>query len=146
MKRSAVVTREIDPAVLLAEVRSPEYGAISSFIGTVREINDGRKVSAIEYSAYTAMAELELGRILDEAEQRFDVHSLIVEHRTGRLELGEVSVALVVAHEHRTPALDCTRFVIEEIKKRVPIWKMEHYEDGTRDWVDPTRAAETSRA
>jgi molybdopterin synthase catalytic subunit len=146
MKRSAVVTREIDPAVLLAEVRSTEYGAISSFIGTVREINDGRKVSAIEYSAYTAMAELELGRILDEAEQRFDVHSLIVEHRTGRLDLGEVSVALVVAHEHRTPALDCTRFVIEEIKKRVPIWKMEHYEDGTRDWVDPTRAAETSRA
>jgi molybdopterin synthase catalytic subunit len=132
--------------VLLAEVRSTEYGALSSFIGTVREINDGRKVSAIEYSAYTAMAELELGRILDEAEQRFDVHSLIVEHRTGRLELGEVSVALVVAHEHRTPALDCTRFVIEEIKKRVPIWKMEHYEDGTRDWVDPTRAAETSRA
>jgi molybdopterin synthase catalytic subunit len=146
MKRSAVVTREIDPAALLAEVRSPEHGAISSFIGTVRELNDGRRVSAIEYSAYAAMAELELKRILDEAEERFDVHSLVVEHRTGRLELGDVSVALVVAHGHRAPALDCTRFVIEEIKKRVPIWKMEHYEDGTREWVDPTRTAEASRA
>ncbi|HEY3746565.1 MAG TPA: molybdenum cofactor biosynthesis protein MoaE [Gemmatimonadaceae bacterium] len=146
MKRSAVVTCEIDPAALLAEIRSPDHGAISSFIGTVRELNDGRRVSAIEYSAYTAMAELELKRILDEAEQRFDLHSLIVEHRTGRLELGDVSVAVIVAHAHRAPALDCTRFVIEEIKKRLPIWKMEHYEDGTREWVDPTRAAEASRA
>jgi molybdopterin synthase catalytic subunit len=92
------------------------------------------------------MAELELKRILDEAEQSFDLHSLIVEHRTGRLELGDVSVAVIVAHAHRAPALDCTRFVIEEIKKRLPIWKMEHYEDGTREWVDPTRAAEASRA
>jgi molybdopterin synthase catalytic subunit len=146
MKRSAVVTCEIDPAALLAEIRSPDHGAISSFIGTVRELNDGRRVSAIEYSAYTAMAELELKRILDEAEQSFDLHSLIVEHRTGRLELGDVSVAVIVAHAHRAPALDCTRFVIEEIKKRLPIWKMEHYEDGTREWVDPTRAAEASRA
>lgn len=146
MKRSGVVTREIDPVALLAEVRSPEHGAISSFIGTVRERNDGRKVSGIEYTAYTAMAELELKRILDEAEARFGTQSLIVEHRTGHLELGDVSVAIFAAHEHRAPVLDCTRFVIDEIKKRVPIWKMEHYQDGTREWVDPTRTAETSRA
>jgi molybdopterin synthase catalytic subunit len=140
MKRAAIVSREIDPALLFAEVRSPEYGAISSFLGTVRELNDGRRVHAIEYSAYAAMAELELGRILDEAEERFGVNAIVVEHRTGRLALGDVSIAIVVANEHRAPALDCTRYVIEEIKKRVPIWKMEHYEDGTREWVDPTRA------
>lgn len=145
MKRSAIVARPIDPAALIAEVRSPAYGAISSFIGTVREINDGRKVSAIEYSAYTAMAESELTRILDEAEERFGVQSVVIEHRTGTLELGDVSVAIVAAHEHRASALDCTRFVIEEIKKRVPIWKMEHYVDGTREWVDPTRPAEAAR-
>jgi molybdopterin synthase catalytic subunit len=145
MKRAAIVSRAIDPASLLAEVRSIEYGAISSFIGTVRDLNDGRKVSAIEYSAYSAMAELELKRILDEAEERFGVDALIVEHRIGHLELGDVSVAIVVAHEHRAPALDSTRYVIEEIKKRVPIWKMEHYEDGTREWVDPTHAAEAGR-
>jgi molybdopterin synthase catalytic subunit len=145
MKRAAIVSREIDPASLLAEVRSAEYGAISSFIGTVRELNDGRKVSAIEYSAYTAMAELELKSILDEAGERFGVDALVVEHRTGHLELGDVSVAIVVAHRHRAPALDSTRYVIEEIKKRVPIWKMEHYEDGTREWVDPTRANQLGR-
>ena len=146
MKRSAIVARLIDPAALIEEVRSPACGAISSFIGTVREINDGRKVSAIEYSAYAAMAESELTRILDEAEERFGVQSVVVEHRTGTLAIGDVSVAIVAAHEHRASALDCTRFVIEEIKKRVPIWKMEHYVDGTREWVDPTRAAEASRA
>jgi len=136
----------LDLAALVGRVQSPSRGGIACFVGTVRDHHGGRSVVRLDYSAYAAMAELELERILDEAEQRFDVHSLIVEHRTGRLELGDVSVALVVAHEHRAPALDCTRFVIEEIKKRVPIWKMEHYEDGTREWVDPTRAAETSRA
>jgi len=145
MKRSTIVSREIVPASLIDEVRAAAYGAISSFIGTVRDLNDGRKVSAIDYSAYTGMAESELRHILDEAEKRFGVHALIVEHRIGHLELGDVSVAIVAAHEHRSPALDCTRFVIEQIKQRVPIWKMEHYEDGTREWVDPTLAAETSR-
>ena len=145
MKRSAIVTREIDPAALIAELRSPKFGAISSFIGTVRELNGGRKVTSIEYSAYTAMAESELSGILDEAEERYDACAVIVEHRVGHLELSDVSVAIVAAHEHRAPALDCTRFVIEEIKKRLPVWKMENYEDGMREWVDPTRSAEASR-
>jgi molybdopterin synthase catalytic subunit len=146
MKRSALVTREIDTAALIEEARSPAYGAISTFIGTVREINNGRKVAALEYSAYTAMAESEMRHILEEAAARFDVGTLIVEHRTGQLELGDISIVIVAAREHRAPALDCTRFVIEEIKKRVPIWKMEHYQDGTREWVDPTQAAEIARA
>ncbi|HEY5022544.1 MAG TPA: molybdenum cofactor biosynthesis protein MoaE [Gemmatimonadaceae bacterium] len=144
MKRSSIVTREIDPASLIGEVGSLQFGAISVFIGTVRDVNDGRSVNSIEYSAYKSMAESELGRILDEAEERFVVSALVVEHRIGVLGLGEVSVAIVAAHEHRAPALDCTRYVIEEIKKRVPIWKMEHYADGTREWVDPTGAAEVS--
>jgi molybdopterin synthase catalytic subunit len=144
MKRSSIITREINPASLIDEVGSPQFGAISLFVGTVRDVNDGRSVSSIEYSAYKSMAESELERILDEAEQRFGVSALIVEHRIGVLGLGEVSVAIAAAHQHRSPALDCTRFVIEEIKKRVPIWKMEHYADGTREWVDPTSAAQVS--
>jgi len=144
MRRSSVITREIDPASLIHEVASPEHGAISVFIGTVREVNDGRSVSAIEYSAYKSMADAELERILDEAEERFGVSALVVEHRIGLLGLGDVSVAIAAAHAHRAPALDCTRYVIEEIKKRVPIWKKEHYVDGTREWVDPTRAAQAS--
>lgn len=144
MRRASILTGEIDPASLINEVASPQYGAISLFVGTVREVNEGRSVSAIEYSAYRSMAAAELDRILDEAEERFGVSALVVEHRIGLLALGDVSVAIAAAHAHRAPALDCTRYVIEEIKKRVPIWKKEHYADGTREWVDPTRAAQPS--
>ena len=144
MRKASLVTSEIDPASLINQVSSPQHGAISLFAGTVRDVNEGRSVSAIEYSAYKTMASAELERILDEAEARFGVSALVVEHRIGLLELGDVSVAIAAAHQHREPALDCTRYVIEEIKKRVPIWKKEHYADGTREWVDPTRAAQGS--
>jgi molybdopterin synthase catalytic subunit len=146
VSRLAVVTSEIDVASLIDQARSPQFGAVSIFIGTVREINEGRPVTAIEYSAYKSMAEAELRRILDEAEERFAISTLIVEHRVGLLGLGDTSVAIVAAHAHRAPALDCTRYVIEELKKRVPIWKMEHYADGTREWIDPTLTAMTFRA
>jgi molybdopterin synthase catalytic subunit len=146
MRRASIVATEIDPASLIKEVSSPQYGAISLFVGTVREVNEGRSVSAIEYSAYKSMASAELERILDEAEEQFGVSALVVEHRIGILGLGDVSIAIAAAHAHRAPALDCTRYVIEEIKKRVPIWKKEHYADGTREWIDPTRAAQATSA
>ena len=146
MRRASIVVSAIDPASLIDEVSSPQYGAISLFVGTVREVNEGRTVSAIEYSAYKSMASAELERILDEAVERFGISTLVVEHRIGLLGLGEVSVAIAAAHPHRAPALDSTRYVIEEIKKRVPIWKKEHYSDGTREWVDPTRAAQVTSA
>ncbi len=146
MSSVALVTRPIDLAQLIVRVASAGYGAISLFAGTVRDSNEGRAVTAIDYSAYSAMAESELQQIVTEAEQRFGVSSLVVEHRTGLLSLGEVSVAIVAAHPHRGPALDSTRYVIEEIKKRVPIWKMEHYVDGTREWVDPTRTSGVTSA
>jgi molybdopterin synthase catalytic subunit len=146
MRRFSVGADEIRPASLIEEVSSPRNGAISVFIGTVREVNEGRAVTSIEYSSYIAMASAELERILDEAEELFGVSALVVEHRIGLLGLGEVSVAIAAAHPHRAPALDCSRYVIEEIKKRVPIWKMEHYADGTREWVDPTRIAQATNA
>ena len=146
MRRASIVAGAIDPASLIDEVSSAQYGAISLFVGTVREVNEGRSVSGIEYSAYKSMASAELERILDEAVARFGVSALVVEHRIGVLGLGEVSVAIAAAHPHRVPALDSTRYVIEEIKKRVPIWKKEHYSDGTREWVDPTRATQVSGA
>lgn len=141
MKRSAVVRRVIDPTPLIAEVKSNEMGAISLFLGTVRDTNDGLSVTAIDYSAYTSMAESELSDIVGEAETRFGVSSIVVEHRVGELSVGEVSVAIVTAHQHRDPAIECARFVIDEIKRRVPIWKREHYVDGSKTWVDPTRAS-----
>ncbi len=141
MRRATIVSGEIAPARLLADIQSKEFGAVSMFVGTVRDESQGRSVTAIDYSAYTAMAESELEGILAEAQALFGVTAIEVQHRVGALALGDVSVAIVAAHAHRAPALDCTRFVIEEIKKRVPIWKLEHYADGEHEWVDPTRAS-----
>ncbi|HKN58817.1 MAG TPA: molybdenum cofactor biosynthesis protein MoaE, partial [Gemmatimonadaceae bacterium] len=85
-----------------------------------------------------------LHEILDEAESRFGVTAMVVEHRTGPLLLGDVSIAIAAAHAHRKPAIESASFVIEEIKKRVPIWKLEHYADGSREWVDPTAVRATT--
>ena len=137
--RTALVSRPIDAATLLAEVAGPAYGASALFLGTVRDMHDGRLVTGMDYTAYEAMAASELERIGTEAAVRFATPSLVIEHRIGALELGDVSVAIAVAHAHRAAALDATRWVIDELKRRVPIWKREHYADGTSEWVDPTR-------
>lgn len=137
--RATIVEREIDAATLLAEVASHGCGATSLFLGTVRNTHEGRDVTGIEYTAYSAMANAELQRIVAEAAERFGAERIVVEHRVGPLGLGDISVAIAVAHAHRAPSMDATRYIIEEIKKRVPIWKREHYTDGTREWVDPTR-------
>ena len=146
MKRVALVRTPIVAASLVAEVAAPSCGATTLFLGTVRDVNDGREVTGIDYSAYTSMAERELGAIVGAAAERFPGIRIVVEPRLGSLALGDVSVAIAVAHARRAPALDAQRFVIEELKRRVPIWKREQYADGTRAWVDPTRAhAESAR-
>ena len=140
MIRSAITQTELDIASLITEVRSTVAGAVSVFIGTVRETSDGRSITHLEYESYQAMAESELATIVDDAAAKFGITALVAEHRVGELEVGDVSVVIASAHGHRAAAIECTRFVIEEIKKRVPIWKREHFVDGTREWVDPTRA------
>jgi len=137
--RVALVDRPIDLAALLAEVAGVGNGAAVLFVGTVRDVNDGRPVTGIDYSAYTGMAAKELDAIVREAVERFGTGDVVVEHRLGTLGLGEASVAIAVAHPRRAPAYEASRYVIEELKRRVPVWKREHYADGTRDWVDPTR-------
>ena len=143
MIRTALVDRPIGPAELLAEVAANGNGATSLFLGTVRDLNDGRAVTGIEYSAYAGMAAAEMARIAEEARTRFGIATLALEHRTGALGLGDISVAIAVAHPHRGPALDATSYVIEQLKQRVPIWKRELYADGTREWVDATISAGT---
>jgi molybdopterin synthase catalytic subunit len=142
MTTAWLTTDVIEPASVLALVADRSCGAVSLFIGTVRDVNDGRAVSGIEYTAYATMAEGELQRIAREVEDRFPGIRAAIVHRTGTLGLGDASVAIAIAHVHRAPALDATRYVIEELKRRVPIWKREQYVDGTREWVDPTRSGE----
>jgi molybdopterin synthase catalytic subunit len=133
--RTALVDTTIDLAALVSEVSRVSNGATVLFVGTVRDLNDGRPVSGMEYTAYRAMAERELADIVSEACARFGTQDIVVEHRLGVLELGEASVVIVAAHPHRGPAYDASRFVIEQLKARVPIWKLEQYVDGTREWV-----------
>lgn len=133
--RSTLTDRPIDTAALVAEVARAANGATLLFIGTVRDVNDGRPVTGIEYSAYRSMAQREMADIVREASERFDTADIVVEHRLGELTLGDASVAIAVAHPRRGGAYDASRYVIEQLKKRVPIWKLELYVDGTREWV-----------
>lgn len=131
----------IDPVALIREIGDPGHGAVLLFLGVVRDLNDGRAVSGIEYSAYETMAAFELQAIADEAAARRRSASVLIVHRLGELALQEASVAIVVAHGHRDEAYQLSRWTIEELKRRVPIWKREHYADGTREWVDPAGRA-----
>jgi molybdopterin synthase catalytic subunit len=134
--RGALVARVLDPAVLAGEVAHVGAGAIVSFVGTVRDVHAGRAVTALDYSAYAPMAGRELQAIADEAARRWPPARVAVEHRIGALGLGEASVAIAVAHAHRAPAFAACRWTLEAVKRRVPIWKREHYADGECAWVD----------
>lgn len=137
--RTAIVRAPLDAAAVLAEVSSGGSGASVLFVGTVREFNDGRPVTGIDYTAYESMAAREMKAVATEAVERFGTPHVVVEHRLGTLGVGDASVVIAVSHARRAPAMDAARYVIEQLKARVPIWKREHYADGTREWVDPTK-------
>ena len=130
----------LDLAALIAEVSASERGGIASFLGVVRDHHDGRGVRGLEYSAYEPMAEAVCAELAAEAEKRWPVRVALM-HRLGTLGIGEAAVAIAVAGDHRDEAFAACRFLIEELKRRVPIWKRETYADGSVDWVDPTRQA-----
>ena len=133
-----LVRESIDPSALVREVARSAHGAIVLFLGVVRDVNDGRAVAGIEYTAYEAMARSELRAIAREAADRFGSSDVLIVHRLGELSLEDASVGIAVAHAHRDEAYALSRWTIEQLKRRVPIWKQEHYVDGTRDWVDPS--------
>jgi molybdopterin synthase catalytic subunit len=134
--RTAIVEHRIDACALLDEVAQDRNGASILFVGTVRDINDGSPVTALDYSAYTDMAETELAAIVLEASERWSMPDIVVEHRIGSLGLGDASVAIAVAHPHRGEAYEASRYIIEELKRRLPVWKREHYVDGRSEWVN----------
>ncbi len=125
----------IAPADVLGAVGSEADGATVLFVGTVRGESGGRRVLGIEYEAYRPMAEAELSRIEREALERFDVSRVLIVHRTGRLAVGEASVAVAVASPHRAEAFEACRFAMDAVKRAAPIWKKELFEDGAV-WVE----------
>ena len=133
--RTAIVARPLDACALLDEVANKRNGATVLFVGTVRDLNDGEPVTGLDYSAYSQMAARELESIAREAAARWQTPDVVVEHRIGSLELGDASVVIAVAHPHRAEAYDASRYIIEELKKRLPIWKKEHYTSEKSEWV-----------
>jgi molybdopterin synthase catalytic subunit len=132
-----LIRLQTEPIVLdalVAAVSGEGDGAVATFLGTVRDETKGRRVLALEYEAYGGMAEREMERIAAEAKRRHAISRVAIVHRTGRLTIGEASVAIAVSAPHRAEALDAVRFVIETLKTAVPIWKREHFEDGAV-WV-----------
>ncbi len=125
----------ISVEALLGQVQDPGRGGTCVFLGSVR--NDG-DVTAIEYSAYDDMAIGEIARMIDEAQARWPGATILVQHRLGLVPVGEASIAIVAAAPHRDEAFAACRYMIEEVKKRLPIWKKELHSDGTATWVDPS--------
>ncbi len=122
---------------LIREVAGPERGGTCVFLGTVRDAPKDGGVTGIEYSAYDAMADAEFDRILSEAAKRWPDSRIALRHRLGLVETEEASIVIAAAARHRTDAFDACRFVIEQVKQRLPIWKKELRADGSALWVDP---------
>lgn len=131
----------LDLTGLITAVTSRERGGIASFLGLVRDHHGGRAVQRLEYSAYAPMAEKECAAIVAEAHERWPMAQVALEHRVGALDIGDAAVAVAAAAPHRDEAFAACRYVIEEVKRRVPIWKREYYADGSVGWVDPTAPA-----
>ena len=123
---------------LVAEVAGATLGGTCVFLGTVRDGPDEQGVTAIEYSAYEEMVEGEFGRLLADARGRWPEARIVVRHRLGTIPVGEASIAIVAAAPHRAQAFEACRYVIEEVKRRVPVWKKELRVDGSEVWVDPS--------
>jgi molybdopterin synthase catalytic subunit len=129
-----ITSARLDPAALAALVADPRRGAVASFVGVVRAVHAGRRVKAVEYDAFGPLAEKELARVAAEAERRWPVR-LAAAHRIGWLRIGEASVAIAAGSVHRAEALAACRWAIDEIKRRLPVWKKEHYVRGAGRWL-----------
>ena len=127
---------KIDPTSLRAGMSDPEAGGFVVFEGWVRNHHEGREVLRLEYEAYTELGITEGTGILAAARERFEISDCRCVHRVGELDIGDIAVWVGVTAVHRGPAFEACRFVIDEVKHRLPIWKKEFYTDGDSGWVN----------
>ena len=141
MNRTTVhITKDrINIAEVVESVTSHESGGIDVFIGTTRNHADGRRVISLEYEAYEPMALKTMRGLVEESRSRWPLDRVVVVHRIGSVPLGEASVVIAVSSAHRNEAFEACRFLIDRLKQEVPIWKKEHYADGTFEWSPQSR-------
>jgi MoaE-MoaD fusion protein len=143
-----LVRDPIDHTSLVAHVREPEDGAVVTFDGCVRNHSHGRRTLYLDYEAYESMALGKIREIAEQIHEKFSIHRVAMAHRLGRLEIGETSVFIAISAAHRPAAFDACRFAIDTLKRTVPIWKKEYFEDGAI-WADgevPPEPLETRAA
>ncbi len=136
MNRFSISPVAIDPVRLQCELTDKRAGACVTFEGWVRSTNEGQPVQSLEYEAYAPLAEKEGLRILAEARERYALLGAVCVHRVGHLQLGELAVWIGVTAEHRGAAFDGCRYIIDEAKARLPVWKKEHYASGATAWIN----------
>src|SRR5690349_12709500 len=129
----SLIHSPIDSAAILAEVSSNDAGAVVLFLGTTREFTRGRQTASLDYECYPEMAQAKLAEFEAQARGRWPLIHLVIVHRLGRLALGEASIAIAVSSPHRQAAFEAGKWLIDTIKEEVPIWKQEHWADGTSE-------------
>lgn len=139
-----MVEAPIDLNILVAKVASPRAGGIATFLGVVRDNSLGRKVLYLFYEAYPPMAVKEMERVEAAVRERWEVESIAITHRIGRLEIGEASVAIAVSSPHRKEAIEACHFAIDRLKQTVPVWKKEYWEGG-EVWIENAEGSTITR-
>jgi molybdopterin synthase catalytic subunit len=140
-----VTADPLEPAEAIASVESPAAGAVNVFLGVVRDNNLGRRVDHLVYDAYPTMAEKVMRVLAEEAVGRFELTGASVLHRTGRLEIGETSLVVAVSCGHRASSYEAGLWLVDQVKKKVPIWKKEVWEDG-EEWIEGPESAGLQQA
>ncbi|HCU99996.1 MAG: molybdenum cofactor biosynthesis protein MoaE [Dehalococcoidia bacterium] len=140
-----VTSEQLHPQEAIDAVRQNEAGAIDVFLGIVRNSNKGRAVNHLVYEAYPSMAEKTMLELAEEAVERFDLTGSAVLHRTGRLEIGETSLLVAVSAGHRAATFEAGHWLVNEIKRRVPVWKKEVWADG-EEWIEGPESLGIERA
>ena len=132
-----ITTEVITGEEVREAVEAPDAGAVVLFLGTVRNNTDGRSVKCLEYEAYPPMAEKKMSEIAQEISDKWGIARVAMVHRVGKLEIGEVSVAVAVASPHRKDGFEACKYAMDRLKQIVPIWKREVWADGEAEWVKP---------
>jgi molybdopterin synthase catalytic subunit len=131
-----ITDKKIDVQKVIDAAKSPNCGAVSVFIGTVRNHGKNKDVKALEYEVYSEMAEKMIQKIIDEIKSKWDVNKIAVSHRIGKMNVGEITVAIAVSSPHRKDSFPACQYAIDRLKEIVPIWKKEYAIDGA-SWVEP---------